>query len=288
MPELNFLPDDLAPGDQRILPLDLSPLTLVGIRDRHHPLFEAAYARLWREFGSLNEMESREVLATRFAWYPVSRHGDRWFRYEMALVRRGEESIAVRDHVAIVSQDSEGPCAVVHLSHVLVEPEWRRTGVAAWLRAVPIQTARACLCAAGFPEDSPITLVAEMEHPDPTHEMRSIRLKAYERAGFRKIDPRRIDYHQPDFRSPEAIDTAGGSQPVPFTLIVRRVGREEGHEMPSAEVKHIISSLYGMYATGVRAQDMQGLWRQLEGWPKGSDPVSLFLPTSGLGPAPEL
>ena len=32
-----------------------------------------------------------------------------------------------------------------HIGHVIVEPEWRRTGLAGWLRALPIETARECV-----------------------------------------------------------------------------------------------------------------------------------------------
>ena len=177
---------------------------------------------------------------------------------------------------------------MIHMSHVVVEPEWRRTGVSAWLRAVPIQTGRACLAAAGLPPSAPITLVAEMEHPDPTHEMRTIRLRAYERAGFRKIDPLRIDYHQPDFRSPEEIDASGGTKPVPFSLLVRRVGREAQPAMPVSEVKRVITALYTMYQTGFRASDMAPLWSALTRWPEGTHPVALIPPTSAAGLAPDI
>ena len=245
-----------------MLPLNFSPLTISTVRSTRHPLFRAAYDRLWEEFGAANEMESEEVLNRRFEWYPCTRVGGAALRYEMAVVTRGRELIAVRDHVAIVRPLSQGGghAATVHMSHVVVEPEWRRTGVSAWLRAVPLQTGRAALKAAGVSPDSPITLVAEMEHPTSVEDMRTIRLLAYEKAGFLKVDPNRLDYHQPDFRPPALIDATGGPRPVPFTLIVRRVGREAQGSLSPEECRGLIASLYEMYQTGCRPQDMSTLW----------------------------
>lgn len=288
MSVFEFLPDDFAPGDQRSLPLDLSPLTADCITRVDHPRFQAAYDRLWKEFGAADEMERREVIERRLGWHPLTRVGGLGFRYEMALVRRGQELVAVRDHIAILCLDVPQPRVVVHMSHVVVEPEWRRTGVGAWLRAVPIQTARAALKSAGLPENSPITLVAEMEHPDPANIARLIRLGAYDKAGFLKLDPQHIDYHQPDFRAPEVIDASGGPKPIPFSLLVRRLGLEQEKSMPAKEVKQLIACLYGMYATGFRSKDMESLWKSAEEMAPGGGSIALLSPTSTVGLEPEI
>src|SRR5437762_6304697 len=152
-----------------------------------------AYERLWNEFGPQHEMEAREIVARRLAWHPAAAIGNCWLRYELILVRRQGEFVAVRDHTAVTTRGRGAPHAVVHLSHVLVEESWRRTGLAGWLRAWPIQTARNCLAAAGLRKDSPITLVGEMEHPDHQFPNCLIRLEAYEKAGFKKLDPTTVN-----------------------------------------------------------------------------------------------
>src|SRR3954447_4811783 len=246
---IQLIPEDLSAGDARSLALDLAQFEVRRIVETGDPLFDAAYDRLWHEFGALNEMESKEVIARRLGWLPAAVSGNRWLRYEMLAVREAGQLVAVRDHTAVVSSGDGTPRAVVHMSHVLVEPAWRRTGLAGWLRAWPIQTARACLEASQFPLSSPITLVAEMEHADPAFPNRMIRLQAYEKAGFKKVDPSRVSYVQPDFRSPEAIDAGGGPRPLPFGLVMRRVGREQEQAVSGGELRGIVESLYEMYGT---------------------------------------
>src|SRR5262249_33753783 len=157
----------------------------------------------------------------------------------------------VRDHTVVATERYGLPEAVVHLSHALIEPPARRTGLAGWLRAWPLQTARATLAAAGLPVTAPITLVAEMEHPDSNVD-RMVRLQAYEKAGFQKIDSSAVHYFQPDFRPPERIDASGGPRPLPFGLIVRRVGRECDEFVRGAEVRKLVECLYTMYGTSFR------------------------------------
>ena len=300
---VEFIADDLAPGDGKSLDLDRGELDVARVVSAHDPLFASAYERLWNEFGSLHEMESREVIERRLAWHPVAMRSDCWLRYELMLVRHLGRFAAVRDHTAVVSSKYGAPQAVVHLSHVLVDEAWRRTGLAGWLRAFPIQTARACLLAAGFAADSPITLVAEMEHPDsqaqePTVDLqgnsphqeqhpqpqpqsvnRRVRLAAYERAGFKKVDPAAVSYFQPDFRPPEQIDASGGPRPLPFGLILRRIGGEEAQVLRGAELRGIVESLYWMYGTGFREQDMTVAWQSLRDYPGDDAELLLIAPT---------
>ena len=248
MPEpLAFLPSDLAPGDVRSAGIDVSAFQFDRIRGIDDRLFEIAHTRLWAEFGAKNEMERRETLAMRFSLAPR-------LLYEMILVRRAGEFLAVRDHTAMVSRD--GSQAVVHLSHNLLAPAARRTGLAGWMRAFPIQTARECLGR----KNAPITLVAEMEYDDGVDPQRAIRLSAYEKAGFVKVDPRRVDYHQPDFRTPADIDATGGAKPVRFQLLVRRVGREHEATICGAEIRALVQSLHDIYGPQFRPQDMAHPW----------------------------
>ena len=277
---VDFIPDDLALGDSKSLELDRDGLDVSRVGSSHDPLFAMAYGQLWNEFGSLQEMESREVIERRLAWHPAEKHGDCWLRYDLVLVRRQDRFVAVRDHTAVVTNSRGTPQAVVHLSHVLVEAAWRRTGLAGWLRAWPVQTARACLVAAGFSKDSPITLVAEMEHPDPQAPNRLIRLAAYEKAGFKKVDPAAVNYFQPDFRPPAHIDASSGPKPLPFGLILRRVGREKEQQVIlGAELRQIVECLYRMYGAGFREQDMAVVWRTLRDYPGNDTEIDLVAPT---------
>ncbi|MEO7319358.1 MAG: hypothetical protein ABIZ56_10250 [Chthoniobacteraceae bacterium] len=240
---LAFLASDLASGDAASAALDLSSFRFDRIRSIDDPCFDMAHAELWREFGAKNEMERRETLALRFGLAPR-------ILYEMILVRRGAEFIGVRDHTAIVSRD--GTQAVVHLSHNLLAPAARRTGLGGWMRAFPIQTARECLAR----KSTPITLAAEMEHDDGSDPQRTIRLRAYEKAGFVKIDQQFVDFHQPDFRAPAEIDATGGAQPVRFQLVIRRVGREHETTIRGVEIRALVQSLYDIYGPQFRRQDM--------------------------------
>lgn len=277
---VEFAPADLAPGDGKSLGLDRTGLEVKRIHSPRDPLFTRAYEWLWNEFGAQHEMESRDVIERRLAWQPVTKIGPCWLRYEMMAVQRNDELVAVRDHTAVVTCEGGRPQAIVHLSHVLVEPSWRRTGLAGWLRAWPVQTARAGLAAAGLPTSSAITLVAEMEHPDADFPNRSIRLKAYEKAGFKKVDSTQVEYFQPDFRSPAEIDAGGGPRPLPFSLVLRRVGREDEPVIRGAEVRALVSSLYRMYETGFREQDMAAAWQTLSRYPADDAAIPLLSPAS--------
>lgn len=269
---------DLAPGDTKSAERDWSGYELHRIRSVDDPRFPLAFDPLWAEFHASNEMEPPAILARRMEWNPaVLTHGIALL-YELLLVTRNGEFVAVRDQTAIVRP--EFGVAVVHLSHNLVAPPHRRSGIAGWLRALPIQTARRCLEAQGLPPGRQIYLVGEMEPADPTNEARTTRLIAYEKAGYRKIDPAAIRYLQPDFRPPEEIDASGGPQPIRLDLLVRKVGREDESEMRAERVYCIAHCLYEMYATQFRPSDMRPVWDNLATFPRGDDVVSLLSPTS--------
>ncbi len=255
-------PRDLAPGDAKSAALDLSQFQITHIRSVDDLLFEVAYAPLWAEFGAKNEMERRETLARRFALAPE-------MLYEIVLARRDGVFAAVRDHTAIAA----GEEVVVHLSHNLVAPEFRRSGLAGWMRALPIATARE------FRPGAPVTLVAEMEYDTPDDPQRAIRLRAYEKAGFQKVDPRVVRYHQPDFREPAQIDASGGPQAVPFQLLLRQPGREHETTISGARVRSIAAALYDMYGRQFRPQDMRHPGLDLRTYPAPDAPIALLPPS---------
>jgi len=258
----------LAPGDQKSASLDPAQFEWNRIRSISDPLFESAYAALWAEFGAANEMETRDVLAGRFEQGPA-------MRYEMVLARKDGAIAAIRDQTAIWSEDE----VIVHLSHLLVTPEWRRSGLAGWMRTVSILTAREVASGHGR-SDVPITLVGEMEYDDGGDPRRAVRLTAYERAGFSKIDPARVRYFQPDFRAPTTIDASGGPHPLPFQLIIRQVRRESERVISGAKVRRIVRALYAMYGAQFRPQDMAHPALSLAAYPDDNAEVALVAPTA--------
>jgi GNAT superfamily N-acetyltransferase len=273
--------DDLAPGDAAARAFDWSSLRVVRIRRPDHVLFRSIYDRLWQEFGGRGEMEKESVIASRLAWDPSRPINHHALRYEMLAVVRGQEIVGLRDHTAMVPFAPHRPDhpghVIVHLSHVIVEPPLRGTGLAAWLRTFPIQTARECARAVGEPARDQITLVAEMEHPDGVTPMVMARLRSYDRAGFLKIDPDAVRYCQPDFRAADEIDRSG-VQPVPLALIIRRVGREADAWISGGAVRELVAALYTMFGVHVRADHLAPLWGLLEHFPGPGEPVALRRP----------
>ncbi len=250
-----MIPTDLAPTDSRSLTADLSGIQLHRVTSSDDPCFEPAYNRLWDEFSAANEVESRAVIADRLTLDPRHLHNAHAFLYELLYLTDNEGNFAaVRDHTAIV--DSSTGHVTVHLSHNLVAPAWRRTGLAGWLRALPLQTARLALSAQNLPPNSPITLVAEMEAADPTDDARTTRLAAYQRAGFQKIDPSRVDYFQPDFRDPADIARTGGARSIPLSLVVRRINQPPATTLSAAAIRSIVQSVHALYATSFRPAEM--------------------------------
>ncbi|MBI5506836.1 MAG: hypothetical protein HY899_18780 [Deltaproteobacteria bacterium] len=321
--------DDLAPGDRSVADADWSEFTLERVRSVDHPLFERAYARLWEEFGAAGEMERREVIASRLAWdprraiasppppprataavMPAQAHA---FLYELLVVRRGDELVAVRDHTAVVplgaardgatgraaatgntdsaaqAETSAAPGraarVVVHLSHVLVEPSMRGSGLAGWLRALPLHAARECAAAASMHAPGAITLVAEMEHADAAVPATMARLRSYARAGFRVVDPGRTPYHQPDFRSAAEIDRTR-VEAIPLALVLRRVGRESETGLGGDELRDLVAALYAMFAEHVRADHMAPVRALLERFPGPRDEVALLSPLLAIASLP--
>lgn len=279
MEPLGITRNDLAPADLRSLDFDWTGLGVHFVQSPCDTDFEVGYRALWDEFGDKNEMETRGVLDRRLGWRPERPTPAGYaLRYEMIVVRQGNELAAVRDHTAIVDvHRPERPC-VVHLSHLLIQPAWRGTGLAGWMRALPIYTARECLRRAGQPP-RPVTLVAEMEPINPAEPGNIGRLTAYEKVGFLKVDPTRVDYLQPDFRRPDDIDAAGGPQPVPLSLVVRRIGREDQTQISGGELRWMVEALYAMYGESFRPQDLRPNFESLHAYPVESDPIALVRPS---------
>ncbi len=262
---------DLAPGDQKSLGLDGASLRLVSVQQASQPEFLLGYEQLRREFGEKNELEMRSVLEKRLSWNPAGlRKNGFSLHYEMIWVESKGKFIAVRDHTAIVSATE----AVVHLSHILVDPEWRRSGIAGWLRAWPVRWAREVMRG----EAKPVTLVAEMEPLAVDHPERFPRLASIEKSGYSKVAG--ISYHQPDFRTPEIIDAEGIVRSLPMSLIIRSVGNESAKQVSGKRVRDWVSAIYTMYGEGIGESEMRSVWDQLRAYPAEDSQVELVLPTS--------
>jgi GNAT superfamily N-acetyltransferase len=274
-------PDDLAPGDREVASRDWSGLRVQRVTGADDPGFALGYDRLWAEFGARGEMERRFVIAERLGWDPTRALGRARLAYELLLLWRGAELVAVRDHTAVVRTHPSGAPltgpVVAHLSHALIEPAHRGSGLAAWLRALPLAAARRCAVAAGCASATPIVLVAEMEPLTPEHPERRSRLRSYERAGFLKVDPAAAAYAQPDFRPAELL--AGTTPtPIPLELVVRRVGRERERELAADELVAIVESIYAVYAAHVPRVALAPLERAAAVWTRGHGSFRLLPP----------
>jgi GNAT superfamily N-acetyltransferase len=276
-------PEDLAPGDRVEAARDWSDLRVHRVRDVADPDFALAYERLWSEFGARGEMERRRVIEERLGWDPAKPVGGAALAYELLVLRRGGALAALRDHTAVVRLDSEGRPfpgpVVVHLSHAFVVPAQRGSGIAAWLRALPLETARRCARAAAAGPAAEVVLVAEMEPPDPSEPQRMVRLRSYERAGFQKVDPAAAPYAQPDFRPAELL-AAATPQPVPLNLLLRRVGREHEASMPGAELAAVVAAVYAVYAVHVPAAALEPLRADAAVWAAREPSFRLLPPTA--------
>jgi hypothetical protein len=275
-------PADLAPGDAGVADADWSGISVRSVRTRDDADFAHAFARLWAEFGVRGEMEHPDVIAGRLAWDPAHPVGATALLYELLVLHQAGAMVAMRDHTAVVRLDDDGrprrEPTVVHLSHALVEPSHRGSGLAGWLRALPLETARRCAHAAGR-ADASIILVAEMEHPDPNDAACMTRLRSYERAGFRKVDPAAAPYNQPDFRPPALL---AGKAPVslPLALIVRRVGAEDEDTIAAGEVAAVVQSIYAVYAVHLAPEAVEPLRTAAAAWTARDAPFRLVAPTA--------
>lgn len=222
MDEFLFEPGDVMPGENAAkVAAAVSRFSLENVVDLAS--FDEGYRVLDGVFGPLNELERREILQRWFVERSLSAD-DAAIRatYHMLLFREGGKLAAVRD--GFVALDRRGPFATALMSHSYVLPEYRRSGVAALIRAAPVVYARRDCEAAGL-GDVPTTLLCEMEPIDPTARDTLVRLMAYGRAGFRVVAPQLAPYAQPDFRDVLALGI--DAVPLPFLMLVRQVGEED-------------------------------------------------------------
>jgi hypothetical protein len=238
---------------------------LESIEHPSHPDFKRAFQVLWDGFGAAGEMESEAVIRKMMlddSMAPLP--SGTYARYFLVVARdRATGSIrGVRDGRVLVNPAYDPNLCLVYLSHIFMLPEARGTVLTYWLRIAPLdlavtylnalhQRGRIALPAPDAPEryfGMRVDLAAETEYFSPEDKLSLQRILFYGRGGFDVIDPRHFPYRQPDFRSPELIARTG-DRPVPFMLLLRRVGREREARLPIDEARAAIRLLYDDFAT---------------------------------------
>ncbi|WP_437762489.1 hypothetical protein WMF27_46085 [Sorangium sp. So ce281] len=212
--------------------------------------FDEGYGALDAVFGPKGELERREVLAAWLTGAHTDAGAPITATYHMLLARSADDGrlAGVRD--CYVTLDRAARRCVALLSHALVLPAFRRSGLAALLRAAPVALARSAIERAGIAaEQAEILLAAEMEAVDPDDRDTVVRLIAYGRAGFAVIPPKVLPYAQPDFRDTAAL----GVTPVPLPLlaVVRQVGEEDRDEIQRARAESFLRHYQAVHAREV-------------------------------------
>jgi hypothetical protein len=275
-----------------------------AIEHPSHPDYRTAFQVLWDAFGEAGEMEPEPViremlLADPTVPLPSGSHA-RFF----LLVARDRATGAirgVRDGRVFVNPDYAPDLCVVYLSHIFVLPEARGTVLTYWLRIAPLdlavtylhtlhQLGRIALPAPDEPGryfGMRIDLAAEMEYFSPEDRLSLQRILFYGRGGFDAIDPRHFPYRQPDFRPAEVIARTG-DRPVPFMLLLRRVGREREARLPIDEARAVMRLLYDDFATFCEPRHLASsldvvLGRLEERRARGKDTVALLPLPTGSG-----
>jgi hypothetical protein len=235
-----------------------------AIEHPDHPDFKKAFEILWNAFGASGEMESEAVIRKMLlddAATPLP--SGTYARYFLLVAReRATGAIrGVRDGRVLVNSAYSPDLCLVYLSHIYMLPEARGTVLTYWLRIAPLDLAVTYLHqlhqrgAIALPDPNApgkyfgmrVDLAAEVEFFSPDDKLSLQRVLFYGRGGFDVIDPRHFPYRQPDFRDPELIAKTG-DRPVPFMLLLRRVGREREARLPIDEARAVIQLLYDDFA----------------------------------------
>ena len=231
-----------------------------AIQHPDHPDFPEAFRILWDGFGEHGEMESEEVIRQFLAMNDTAPLESGTFARYFLLVARDRTTGAirgVRDGRVLVNPAYAPDLCVVYLSHIFMLPEARGSVLTYWLRIAPVDLAMTYLqelhalgrLTLPLPENPGkyfgmrINMAAEMEYFTPEDRLSLQRILFYGRGGFDVIDPRHFPYRQPDFRDP-ALIARTGDRPVPFMLLLRRMGRERQARLPIDEARAVMRLLY--------------------------------------------
>lgn len=273
---------------------------LHSIEHPDHPDFTRAYQILWEAFGPQGEMEPESAIRQFLLdnpFEPVA--SGTYIRYFLIIAKDREGNLrGVRDGSVLYNPTYAPDLCLVYLSHIFMLPPARGTVLTYWLRIAPVELAVEYLFQlqqrglVNLPaSDAPgkyfgvqLNLAAEMEYFSPDDRLSLQRILFYGRGGFDVIDPRHFPYRQPDFRDPAVIQ-ATGNRPVPFMLLLRRMGRERQARLPIDEARAVMRLLYDEFACFCTPEFLQNsldivLQRLEERRAKGKSDVALLpLPT---------
>lgn len=234
-----------------------------SIEQPSHKDFRAAYKLLWDAFGPYGEMEREEAIRQFLLddSYEPTPSGT-FIRYFLLVAKDKDGNIrGVRDGSVLVNPAYADDLCVVYLSHIFTIPEARGTVLSYWLRIAPMEIAIEYLeelHARGKIKlplpDMPgknfgmrVDLAAEMEYFSPEDRISWQRILFYGRGGFDAIDPRHFPFLQPDFREPDVVKKTG-DRPLPFMLLLRRMGRERHALLPIDEARAVMRLIYDDFA----------------------------------------
>ena len=234
-----------------------------SIERPEHKDFKPAYDLLWSAFGPHGEMEREEAIRQFLEddSYEPTATGT-FIRYFLLVAKDREGRIrGVRDGSVLVNPSYAPDLCVVYLSHIFTVPEARGTVLSYWLRIAPMEIAVQYLKdlhelgkielplpdAPGKHFGMRVDLAAEMEYFTPEDRISWQRILFYGRGGFDAIDPRHFPYLQPDFRAPEIVKKTG-DRPMPFMVLLRRMGREKRALLPIDEARAVMRLLYDDFA----------------------------------------
>lgn len=236
---------------------------LESIEHPDHPDFERAYQILWDAFGPQGEMEPKDAIR-RFliedSFEPLP--SGTFIRYFLLVAKDRDGNLrGVRDGSVIYNPAWAPDLCTIYLGHIFLLPQARGTVLTYWLRIAPVELAVEYLGQlqqrglANLPlPDQPgkyfgiqLDLAAEVEFFSPDDRLSLQRILFYGRGGFDVIDPRHFPYQQPDFHEPAVIQEVG-NRPVPFMLLLRRMGREREARLPLDEASNVMRLLYDEFA----------------------------------------
>jgi hypothetical protein len=272
-----------------------------AIEHPDHPDFQKAFDLLWHAFGGAGEMESEPVIRKMLLDdQTVPLPSGTYARYFLLVARdRTNGAIrGVRDGRVLVNPAYSPDLCVIYLSHIYMLPEARGTVLTYWLRIAPLDLAVTFLHALhqkerlALPDPTNpgryfgmrMDFAAEVEFFDPRDRLSLQRILFYGRGGFDVIDPRHFPYRQPDFRDAALIEKTG-DRPVPFMLLLRRVGREREARLPIDEARAVMQLLYDDFEVFCEPKHLASsldvvLTRLEERRARGKDDVALLpLPT---------
>ncbi len=243
------------------------------IMDPSDPLFATAYETLWNAFGPQGEMEREEAIRSFLvedAFDPTP--SGTYIRYFLMAARDTKGNLlGVRDGSVLINQGYANDLCVIYLSHIFMFPEARGTVLSYWLRIAPVEVAvqylldlhqrgKITLPAPDRPGKNfgmRLDLCAEMEYFTPEDRVSWQRVLFYGRGGFDVINPRHFPYLQPDFRDPDVIRQTG-NRPLPFMMLVRRMGFERQATMSIGEASGLMRLMYDDFLTHCAPEHLEG------------------------------